>query len=163
PTGRISERFPSARGHPPGGRKRVRPARQRRHASPRYRSDAHRRGDRSERRPGDDPRRRQRERHASRAGLTPHRHTSARREAGRARLLVDGDLIVDNWHPTERGKAFFGWGSAEAIGQIDVRAANAYTISVEFVPAAPAMGGLMIGCRPPEPPDLAARAVALAE
>ena len=35
-------------------------------------------------------------------------------------------------------------------------------MTVEFVPAGAGMGGLTIGCRAPEPPDLEARAIALA-
>jgi beta-glucosidase len=83
-------------------------------------------------------------------------------QAGRARLYVDDELVVDNWNPTERSEAFFGTGSAEATGVVDMRAGERRELRVEFVPAAPAFGGLLIGARAPEPPDLEARAVAAA-
>ncbi len=42
-----------------------------------------------------------------------------------------------------------------------LNAGEAHTIEVEFVPPR-GLGGLEIGCRPPSPPDLMDRAVALA-
>jgi beta-glucosidase len=75
-------------------------------------------------------------------------------QAGRARLYLDDELVVDNWGPTERSEAFFGSGSAEATGVVELRAGERRQLRVEFVPAAPAFGGLLIGVRAPEPPDL---------
>ena len=37
-------------------------------------------------------------------------------QVGRARLLLDGEVVVDNWNPTGRSDAFMGFGSAEADG-----------------------------------------------
>ena len=54
-----------------------------------------------------------------------------------------------------------GFGSAEAAGTIALTAGEPHTIEVEFVPPR-GLGGLEIGCRPPSPPDLMDRAVALA-
>ncbi len=82
-------------------------------------------------------------------------------QVGRAKLSVDGDVIVDNWEPTERSDAFMGHGSAEAAGTIALTAGEPHTLEVEFVPPR-GLGGLEIGCRPPAPPDLMDRAVALA-
>jgi beta-glucosidase len=100
------------------------------------------------------------------ATFVPHEsgtYTFSLVQAGRARLLVDGEVVVDNWNPTARSEAFFGFGSAEALGTVECAAGKQRELTIEFVPAGPAMGGLMVGCRPPEPPDLEARAVALAE
>jgi beta-glucosidase len=83
-------------------------------------------------------------------------------QAGRARLYLDGALLVDNWNPSGRSDAFFGFGSAEVATAIELTAGETHALEVEFVPAAPALGGLAIGCLPPSPPDLFARAVALA-
>ncbi|MCU1428136.1 MAG: glycoside hydrolase, family 3 domain protein, partial [Actinomycetia bacterium] len=83
-------------------------------------------------------------------------------QAGRARLLLDDEVLVDNWKPAGRSDAFFGFGSSEATATVELAAGEKHTITVEFVPASPGMGGLMIGCRAPEPPDLEDRAVALA-
>jgi beta-glucosidase len=83
-------------------------------------------------------------------------------QAGRARLFLDGQLRVDNWNPTGRSDAFFGFGSSEVAAPVDLVAGEPHELEVEFVPAAPALGGLAIGCLPPSPPDLLERAVALA-
>ena len=82
-------------------------------------------------------------------------------QVGRAKLSVDGEVIVDNWNPTGRSDAFMGYGSAEAAGTIALTAGEPHTLEVEFVPPR-GLGGLEIGCRPPAPPDLMDRAVALA-
>jgi beta-glucosidase len=82
-------------------------------------------------------------------------------QVGRAKLSVDGKVVVDNWMPTGRSDAFMGYGSAEAAGTIMLVAGEPHTLEVEFVPPG-GLGGLEIGCRPPAPPDLMERAVALA-
>ncbi|HEV2644575.1 MAG TPA: glycoside hydrolase family 3 C-terminal domain-containing protein, partial [Candidatus Elarobacter sp.] len=82
-------------------------------------------------------------------------------QVGRAKLSIDGAVVVDNWNPTGRSDAFMGFGSAEASGSIALTAGEEHTIEVEFVPPG-GLGGLEIGCRPPAPPDLMNRAVALA-
>jgi beta-glucosidase len=83
-------------------------------------------------------------------------------QVGRARLLLDGDVIVDNWNPAGRSDAFMGFGSAEAGGTIELTAGEPHELEVQFVPPG-GLGGLEIGCRPPAPPDLMDRAIALAE
>ncbi len=82
-------------------------------------------------------------------------------QVGRARLLLDGDVLVDNWSPTARSDAFMGFGSAEAGGTIELTAGEPHELEVQFVPPR-GLGGLEIGCRPPAPPDLMDRAIALA-
>ena len=82
-------------------------------------------------------------------------------QVGRARLSFDGVLLVDNWNPTGRGDAFMGFGSEEAAGTIALTAGEPHELEVEFIPPS-GLGGLEIGCRPPNPPDLMERAVALA-
>ncbi len=82
-------------------------------------------------------------------------------QVGRARLSIDGETVVDNWHPTGRTDAFMGFGSGEATGDIELRAGEPHALEIEFV-APRGLGGLEIGCRPPAPPDLLERAVAVA-
>jgi beta-glucosidase len=82
-------------------------------------------------------------------------------QVGRAKLTIDGEVIVDNWNPVGRSDAFMGFGSGEASGSIVLAAGEPHTLEVEFVPPG-GLGGLEIGCRPPSPPDLMDRAVALA-
>ncbi|KAI0956541.1 hypothetical protein AcW1_005197 [Taiwanofungus camphoratus] len=52
--------------------------------------------------------------------------------AGRAKLYVDGKLVVDNWTRQRRGEAFFGSGSEEEKGVYPLKAGVAHSIYVEF-------------------------------
>ena len=83
-------------------------------------------------------------------------------QAGRARVLVDGEMFLDNWNPTERGEAFYGMGSKELTDTIDLTAGRRYDVVVEAIPAAPALGGLSVGLEPPAADDLIERAVSAA-
>ena len=82
-------------------------------------------------------------------------------QVGRARLSIDGEVVVDNWQPTARSAAFMGYGSEERRGTIELLAGEPRDLEVEFVPPR-GLGGLEIGCMPPNPADLMDRAVALA-
>ena len=82
-------------------------------------------------------------------------------QVGRARLRIDGEVVVDNWEPTGRSEAFMGFASAEATATVELAAGVAHALDVEFVLAGPSMGALAIGCTPPAPADLLDRAVAL--
>ncbi len=55
-----------------------------------------------------------------------------------------------------------GFGSSERAGTVELVAGEPRALEVEFVPGAPSLGGLSIGCLPPSAPDLMDRAVALA-
>jgi beta-glucosidase len=83
-------------------------------------------------------------------------------QVGRARLLIDGEVVVDNWNPTGRSEAFMGFASAEVTATIDLVAGERHALEVDYVLAGPSQGALQIGCTPPAPPDLMERAVALA-
>lgn len=52
--------------------------------------------------------------------------------AGRAKLYVDGKLVVDNWTRQTRGDAFFGSGSTEEKGVFPLKAGVAHAIYVEY-------------------------------
>ncbi|KAG6885755.1 hypothetical protein C0993_010267 [Termitomyces sp. T159_Od127] len=52
--------------------------------------------------------------------------------AGRAKLYVDGDLVIDNWTRQQRGDAFFGCGTQEKKGICQLKANKAYEIVVDF-------------------------------
>ena len=80
-------------------------------------------------------------------------------QVGRAKLSIDGEVVVDNWQPSGRSDAFMGFGSAEVTATIDLVAGEPHRLEVEFVPAGPSLGGLAIGCTPPAPADLLDRAV----
>ncbi|KAF8552820.1 glycoside hydrolase family 3 protein [Imleria badia] len=52
--------------------------------------------------------------------------------SGRAKLFVDGKLVIDNWTRQRRGESFFSSGSQEEKGRIDLKAGVKYNILVEF-------------------------------
>ncbi|KAJ7100754.1 beta-glucosidase [Mycena belliarum] len=52
--------------------------------------------------------------------------------AGRAKLYVDGELLIDNWTRQRRGNAFFGCGSEEERGVVNLKAGVRHEIYVEF-------------------------------
>jgi beta-glucosidase len=82
-------------------------------------------------------------------------------QVGRARLLLDGAVVVDNWQPSGRSDAFMGFGSEERSAVVSLFAGEQHELVVEYTPPG-GLGGLQIGCKPPAPPDLMDRAIALA-
>ena len=51
--------------------------------------------------------------------------------AGLSRLYLDGQLLVDNWAAWQPGDTYFGSGSREAIGVVELVAGRAYALTVE--------------------------------
>ncbi|KAG8943853.1 hypothetical protein FRC04_002476 [Tulasnella sp. 424] len=51
---------------------------------------------------------------------------------GRAKLYVDGKLVIDNWTRQKRGRTFFGNGTPEEHGEVDLKAGVAHDIEIEF-------------------------------
>jgi beta-glucosidase len=84
--------------------------------------------------------------------------------AGRSRLLIDGEVVVDNWTNWAIGPEFFGQGNSEVTGEIDLTAGVAHDIVVEFENDhhTDHLSGITIGARPITPDDLIDSAVALA-
>ncbi|KAH0830132.1 glycoside hydrolase family 3 protein [Lanmaoa asiatica] len=52
--------------------------------------------------------------------------------SGRAKLFIDGKLVIDNWTRQRRGESFFNSGSQEEKGRLDLKAGVTYNILVEF-------------------------------
>lgn len=52
--------------------------------------------------------------------------------SGRAKLFVDGKLVIDNWTRQRRGESFFNTGSQEEKGRVDLKAGVKHNILVEF-------------------------------
>ncbi|MFN8536328.1 MAG: glycoside hydrolase family 3 C-terminal domain-containing protein [Thermomicrobiales bacterium] len=52
--------------------------------------------------------------------------------AGRSRLLVDGQLVVENWEGWRPGESYFGSGSDEVVGTRDLEAGRAYRVTIEY-------------------------------
>ncbi len=82
--------------------------------------------------------------------------------AGLSRLYIDGREIVDNWTEQTPGEAFFGAGSQEKKGEIDLTAGQAYEIEIRYTKGDAFLGGLIVGCQPPVIGDPIERAVQLA-
>jgi len=51
---------------------------------------------------------------------------------GTAKLYVDGELVVDNQTKQRLGDSFFGAGTVEEIGSIELKAGRTYKILVQF-------------------------------
>ena len=82
-------------------------------------------------------------------------------QAGRARLIVDGTVLVDGFtDPPPRGDAFYGMGSIEVEAPLDVVGGTTVDVVVEHaIGPRPGIAAAKIGCRRPMPPDLMDRAV----
>jgi beta-glucosidase len=80
--------------------------------------------------------------------------------AGRARLFIDDELIVDNWTEFEHSPVFFGMGSKEKTGTATMRAGESRNVVVEYRAATTFAAGIHIGCIPPIDTDRIGEAVA---
>ena len=92
-------------------------------------------------------------------------HTFTLSQAGRARVLVDGEVVLDGFaDPPPHGKEFFGLGSEEAEAAVELRAGEPVDVVVEYANehTATGFGGVKVGCRRPDIPELLDRAVAAA-
>jgi beta-glucosidase len=84
--------------------------------------------------------------------------------AGRAQMLIDGEVVIDNLQP-ERGKSFFGRGSTEVTGEVELTAGTTYELVAELhgtVRGDTSINGLAITAQPPEDAGATERAVATA-
>ena len=52
--------------------------------------------------------------------------------AGRAKLYLDGRLVIDNWTRQRRGDTFFGFGTVEERCIVDLRAEVAHELFIEY-------------------------------
>jgi beta-glucosidase len=91
-------------------------------------------------------------------------HTFTLVQAGRARLLVDGVLVVDGMtNPPPPGTDFFGLGSEEVVVTVDLVAGTSVEVVVEFSSEhSQYLHGVKVGHRPPRVEDPIAAAVELA-
>ena len=81
---------------------------------------------------------------------------------GRARLLVDGAVVVDGWTAPAPGDSYFGFGNAEVVGELALTAGRAVELVIEHAKEKPGVGGLRVGHLAIAPGDPVAEAAALA-
>lgn len=60
------------------------------------------------------------------------RHTFGVLAVGRSRVLVDGQLVADNWTDPTPGDAFFQYGTREVTGEIELEAGKVAEVVVEW-------------------------------
>ena len=100
------------------------------------------------------------------ANFTPPetgRYVFALTSAGKSRLRIEGNEVVDNWDDQQRGDAFYGAGSSEVRGEIDLEAGRSVQVEVDYSRQdSPLLAGLKIGCELAQQDDLMERAVTAA-
>jgi beta-glucosidase len=107
-------------------------------------------------------------RYTARAELTPideGPHTFTLRQAGRARLRVGGEVVLDGFeNPPPRGEAMIGLVSEELTAEVALTAGEPVEVVVEGTGegAHATLHGAVVGLRPPAPGDLIERAAAAA-
>ncbi len=83
--------------------------------------------------------------------------------SGLSRLLIDGQLVLDNWTEQRPGRSFYGQGSEEIGIDVGLDAGETRELVLEYqAPARAMIPGVMVGCRMPEPHNGIERAVELA-
>lgn len=82
-------------------------------------------------------------------------------QAGRARLLVDGVVLLDGFtHPPAMGADFFGLGSEEIEATVELEAGREVDVVVEYsAELSQFLHGVKIGHRPPRVDDLMGAAI----
>ena len=85
-------------------------------------------------------------------------------QAGRARVLLDGEVLLDGMtDPPAQGSDFFGLGSVELRATADLLAGTQHEVVVEYSSAGSVMlHGVKVGHQPPDDGQGIARAVAAA-
>jgi beta-glucosidase len=87
-------------------------------------------------------------------------HTFGLVTGGTGRLVLDGEVLLDNTEDRRPGTAFFGLGSEEIRAQVDLVAGQEVELVGEFRSFRDlAVGALLIGMVPPVPDDAMDRAV----
>jgi beta-glucosidase len=85
-------------------------------------------------------------------------------QSGRARLLLDGEVLLDGIvDPPPPGPELYGMGSAAMVATVELTAGKPIDLVVEYTSRhAGAVRGVKVGCRPTQPADLIDGAVRVA-
>lgn len=60
--------------------------------------------------------------------------------AGRAKLFVEDELLIDNWTHQRPGDFFYGQGTVEEIGELEVKEGNGIRVEVVYSNTSPEEG-----------------------
>ncbi len=80
---------------------------------------------------------------------------------GRARVLLDGVVLLDNTAPIP-GDSIYGFGSSPVMANVDLAAGVDHEVLIEMETGGLPVGGFSLGVRAPEEPNLLERAEAAA-
>jgi len=98
--------------------------------------------------------------------LTPREdgaHAFSLMSAGLSRLLIDGEVAIDNWTHQTPSDNYFGFGSAEVRAEIDLVAGRPYQLTVEYTSEGTrGLKAMRLGYLAPVAADAIARAADLA-
>ena len=81
---------------------------------------------------------------------------------GLSKLYVDGNLIIDNWSEQTKSELYFGQGSTEVRGQVELTANQPVEVVVEYSARNAGLRIVRIGCCPPVADDAVEQAATLA-
>jgi beta-glucosidase len=77
-------------------------------------------------------------------------HVLGLMSAGRARLFVDSEEVIDNWTDWRRGFSFYTFGSDEIRANFEFEAGRSYRLRIEYErPSAALIAGVQFGIEPP--------------
>jgi beta-glucosidase len=97
------------------------------------------------------------------AKLTPNQsglHTFGMFSAGQTRLFLDDVEVIDNWRSQEVGDSFYGMGSSEKRGQIELKEGREYDLRIDFLTSGDSMmSGVQFGMEPPVDENVIQKAV----
>ncbi len=84
------------------------------------------------------------------------RHTLGLNVTGRARLYLDGELLIDHWDETETGQ--------QKTAEVELQGGQAYALKIDYAwQGNPNWRSLILGHLPPQAADLMTEAVELAQ
>jgi len=82
---------------------------------------------------------------------------------GLSRVLLDGELVCDNWTDPRPGDLYFGQGSSEVRGHVTLTAGTEHDLVIEYqFPATEERAAIRFGILAPEPVDPILEAVSIA-
>jgi beta-glucosidase len=89
-------------------------------------------------------------------------HAFGATDIGRVRVVIDDEVVVDNWTAPRPGHTFYGFGSTEVRGGVDLEAGRPVRLRVDYARDGGECPAVRVGVLPPQPADLLERAVGAA-